>query len=383
MVYEDEAITYLNWERKNNRQMIIDKEFYSVEHPENNFLKYGNVESDLLFGKKPESPVFLTIVIITYKRPEMIKRAIQSVCNQKKVHYTWEIVIMDNDPDNQKLYDYIEGLHNDRIRYYRNRINLGHEGNVNRGIELASGKWVGLLHDDDLLTPDYLVLIEQYIKACSGWSYPLAYIRAKHLMFTQESELPEYKDKRTIEKNFFIKRELWIESLLRGCGPTYVNSCGSLVNRKAFMEIGGYNEKLNPIGDATLGLIFMKHGYSIYATEQVLGFYRQGKNISLEKETLLSLIEADFYLREYLYSKNAITRLFGKIFREAQYSEAVDGKIGDAVKYQEDSFKEIPSAEEINNIHPYKKCKISRQILRKTRRCLELFYRQSHLIERK
>lgn len=361
---------------------MIDKKFFTVDNSENNFLKYADTKSDLLWGEEPNSPVFLTILIITYKRPELVKRAIRSACNQKQVLYTWEIVIMDNNPCEEELRYYIEGLDEKRIRYYRNRKNLGHEGNINRGVELAAGKWIGFLHDDDLLTSDYLVLMEQYIEACSRWKYPLAYIRTKHLLFMEESELPDYSEGRQIENRFFIKRELWVESLLRGFGPTFVNSCGSLVNREAFLQIGGYNEKLNPIGDATLGLILMKYGYSIYATEQVLGFYRQGKNLSVKKETALSFIEADFCLREYLYSQNALTQLFGKLFREAQYSESVDRRINYAKKYHEANSEEVPTIEEANRIYPYKKSKISRKILKALRRSLVLIYRQSHLIWR-
>ncbi len=366
---------------------MIDKKFFTVEHPENNFLKYADVESELLFGEEPKSAIFLTIVIITYKRHELLKKAIQSVYNQGKVSYEWEIVLMDNNPEEEELLPYIEslqddGIRPDSIRYYRNRQNLGHEGNVNRGVELAKGKWVALLHDDDLLAPDYLVLIEQYIKACSRWKYPLAYIRTKHLQFIEEKELPDYGERKKIENSFFIKRELWVETLLRGFGPTYVNSCGSLVNREALFKIGGYNEKQNPIGDATLGLMFMKQGYSIYATEQVLGFYRQGENLSVKKETVLSFLEADFYLREYLYARNAITRLFGRLFREAQYAESVDRRIGYGKKYHEKSREEVPTMEDINRIHLYKESKVSRRILRFFRRCMVLAYRQSHLVWR-
>lgn len=361
---------------------MIDKKFSAVEHPENNFLKYANVESELLWGKVPEDPIFLTIVIITYKRYALVQKALESACNQEEVSYEWEIILMDNNPEEEELYPYVKKLQNDRIRYYRNRKNLGHEGNINRGVELAKGKWVALLHDDDLLAPDYLVLIEQYINACSGWKRPLAYIRAKHLMFVEESELPDYGRRKKIENSFFIKPELWSVSLFRGVGPTFVNSCGSLVNRKFFFEIGGYNEKLNPIGDATLGLIFMKQGYSIYATKQVLGFYRQGENLSSNKETVLGFIEADFYLREYLYSRNMLTRLFGRLFREAQYSESVDVRIKRTKKYQAGNPDALPSMEEINRIHPYKESKILRGSLRILRKGLIFIYKQSRLIWR-
>ncbi len=361
---------------------MTDKKFTAIEKPENNFLKYAHVQSDLLWGGDETEPVYLSVLIITYKRTKMVRQAVKSVLEQEKVNYKWEIIIMDNDPEDDDLYGYIDSLQDKKIRYYRNRENIGHEGNINRGVELSRGKWVALLHDDDLLVPDYLILIEKYIEACSGWKHPLAYIRTKHVLFSEICNLPDFKANRKVEGKMFIKPELLIESLLRGYGPTYVNSCGSLVNRNAFLKIGGYNEKLNPIGDATLGLIFMKFGYSLYATEQVMGFYRQGENLSTQKKTLLSLIEADYCLREYLYSKNILTKVFGKIFREAQFAEAVDRKISYIEKCQTNDWKQVFTIEEINNIHPYKKSKAVREILRIVRRCWVLIYRQSHLVWR-
>lgn len=365
---------------------MIDRTCYVIDHPENNFLKIENIESELLWGNvypiegtsKSPKEMFLSVVIITYKRVDMVRQALRSVCEQKGVSYEWEILLMDNNPEEEELLPYVKKLDNPRIRYYRNKQNLEHEGNINRGVELAKGKWVAFLHDDDLLAPDYLVLIEQYIKACAGWRRPLAYIRTKHMVFSDEKQLPVF-DNRKIENKLFVRPEPWAASLLRGHGPTFVNSCGCVVNRELFVEVGGYNDKLNPIGDATLGLIFMKKGYGIYATERVLGFYRQGENESLKKETLLGLIEADYYLREYLYKQNIFSGLFGRLFREIQYTESVDKKIARANQYHRNDKSAIPTMEEINAIHRYRKCGFWRMIQKIMSRGIEILYRPSRI----
>jgi glycosyltransferase involved in cell wall biosynthesis len=355
------------------------EKFCIIDNPENNFTKLRNINSDLIWGECSSKDILISIVVITYKREKLVKEALESIFNQKSVDYNWEIVLMDNDPNNKDLVEYVKKINNTRLRYYRNRQNLGHEGNINRGVELSHGKWVALLHDDDLLAPDYLMLIKQYIDACSKWKKPLAYVRAEHISFTDKAELPVYINDRNIENRFLIKRELWTETLLKGNGPTFVNSCGSLILKSAFIEIGGYNEKLNPIGDSTLGLIFMKHGYSVYVTKRALGYYRQGQNLSVKKDTLISLIDADYSLREYLYLQNIWTRMFGKIFREVQFVESADIKLYHSAKFQQNDCEEVLSLEDINKIHEYKPNKALRALLRILRGIMCIVYRQSGL----
>lgn len=43
-----------------------------------------------------------------------------------------------------------------KITYYKNKRNLGLFGNLNQCLKLAKGKWVCILHDDDILLPNYL-----------------------------------------------------------------------------------------------------------------------------------------------------------------------------------------------------------------------------------
>jgi len=296
----------------------------------NNFEKIRSVPSELLWEKDilaTAHDVFISILIVTYKRDVLLRDAIKSVKTQLPVEYTWELVIVDNDPVSAGLTSDEFGGLEIAVRYYRNKANIGHAGNLNRGVELCRGEWISFLHDDDLIVDSYLRDIAKYIKKAGKWRKPLAYIRTKHIIFSETSGLPGWQGIKADRDVKWFKSEKKIETLLRGCGPTYVNSCGSLVNKDAFIKSGGYNDDFYPVGDAVLGLVLENLGYAIGFTESVMGYYRMNRNESMKPEVLIEFIRADFQLREFLYARNCVTRLFGAVFRGIQFSNSVNVKL--------------------------------------------------------
>ncbi|MEM1370391.1 MAG: glycosyltransferase family 2 protein [Cyanobacteria bacterium P01_H01_bin.15] len=96
------------------------------------------------------SPTF-SIVITTYNRQNLLKRAIQSAMAQT---LDCEIIVVDDGSVdvNEK---YVHSL-NSRIIFEKHDHNKGHSAAVNQGVELATGEWIKLLDDDDYLMPNCL-----------------------------------------------------------------------------------------------------------------------------------------------------------------------------------------------------------------------------------
>jgi glycosyltransferase involved in cell wall biosynthesis len=88
-----------------------------------------------------------SIVITTYNRLELLKRAIDSALNQS---LACEVVVADN-ASTDGTEAYVRGL--EGVIYRRNPSNLNHAGAVNAGAEAATGDWIKLLDDDDYLAP--------------------------------------------------------------------------------------------------------------------------------------------------------------------------------------------------------------------------------------
>ena len=100
--------------------------------------------------------ITFSIVITTYNRLDFLKIAIQSALNQST--YCEIIIVDDGSCDGTK--DYVKTLGN-RIKYYRNSINLGHSVSVNKGVQKARGEWVKLLDDDDCLLPNCIETMQK------------------------------------------------------------------------------------------------------------------------------------------------------------------------------------------------------------------------------
>lgn len=87
-----------------------------------------------------------SIVITTYNRLDLLKRAISCSLNQTM---SCEVVVVDDaSTDGTEAYGRSLG---DRVVYCRNPQNLNHAGSVNVGVEAASGDWIKFLDDDDYL----------------------------------------------------------------------------------------------------------------------------------------------------------------------------------------------------------------------------------------
>jgi glycosyltransferase involved in cell wall biosynthesis len=92
----------------------------------------------------------VSVLIPTYNGARHIRPAIDSVLSQSGVGL--EVVVVD-DHSNDGTADVAESYRDPRIRVIRNPSRLGPEGNWNRALELATGKYVKLLPQDDLLQP--------------------------------------------------------------------------------------------------------------------------------------------------------------------------------------------------------------------------------------
>ena len=93
-------------------------------------------------------PVSFSIVITTYNRVELLKRAIATALSQT---VPCQVIVVDN-ASTDGTQAYVESL-GDRVLYHRNSTNANHSGAVNAGVERATGTWIKLVDDDDYLAP--------------------------------------------------------------------------------------------------------------------------------------------------------------------------------------------------------------------------------------
>lgn len=95
----------------------------------------------------------VSVIIPTYNRPEYLKHAIASAV--KQTYQNIEIIVSDNcsTTNTQAI---IESFSDSRIRYWRQRENIGMFANQMHAFKMAQGKYLASLHDDDMWNEDFL-----------------------------------------------------------------------------------------------------------------------------------------------------------------------------------------------------------------------------------
>lgn len=106
--------------------------------------------------------VRFSIVVPLYNTPEKyLREMIDSVVAQ--TYGNWELVLADASEQPLEVAKKYT-VDDPRIKYYYLDSNDGISENTNRGLEKATGDYIGLLDHDDLLTPDALYEVDRVIR---------------------------------------------------------------------------------------------------------------------------------------------------------------------------------------------------------------------------
>ncbi|MBA3355845.1 MAG: glycosyltransferase family 2 protein [Pyrinomonadaceae bacterium] len=98
----------------------------------------------------------VTVCIPAYNRPEFLREALESLCDQG-LNRDEYVVAISNDASPVSLDEVVSCFEEKlRIVYRRNCTNIGHIANFDRSLSLAKTPYVSFLPDDDLVAPGQL-----------------------------------------------------------------------------------------------------------------------------------------------------------------------------------------------------------------------------------
>jgi len=95
----------------------------------------------------------VTVLMTVYNMEKYLRTAIFSILNQSFSDF--ELIIID-DGSRDGTEQIIKSFHDSRIRYFKNRKNLGISKSANKGINLARGEYVARMDGDDISRFDRL-----------------------------------------------------------------------------------------------------------------------------------------------------------------------------------------------------------------------------------
>lgn len=108
--------------------------------------------------------IFFSIIIPTYNRANIIGRTISSVIQQGFNH--WELIIVD-DGSVDHTAEIVNAFADDRIRYFKIQ-NIERGAARNYGLQQATGMYVNYFDSDDIMNPDRLQLISEFIEQANS-----------------------------------------------------------------------------------------------------------------------------------------------------------------------------------------------------------------------
>ncbi len=213
----------------------------------------------------------------------------------------------------------------DRVRLYRNEINLGQPANTNRCVELASGEFVAILHGDDYLLPTFVErlvpLLQQYEQAV--------------LAIGERYETDETGVVRSIPPFYstdcIIPGERQAKVFLFSSFPP----CQVLIRRSVYQRVGGADPGHVVNLDGLLWFKCALAGDVVYVRDPVSVYRRHGASTTAQYNRRLD------HMMEYYRTLMAMHALGkGKPYLE-RYFEASVKRVGElTVRYCREVFRE-------------------------------------------
>lgn len=284
---------------------MIDCYSTSNKMDENTDIQSTLIFPDTICSDKTKNPLF-SIIIPTYSRPKYIQYSIESAVNQEFDDY--EIIIVENGlgANGQTCEDIVKNINSPKISFYRNVSNIGMCGNWNRATDLARGKYIIMLHDDDVIDHKYLKMLFKVIS-----SNPEAnVIGLPSTTFSTSgnfefSKINNDKDENDFKISYLKICDIYFNKNISIVGMTYKKS--------TLLDYGGFKEELYPNEDT----FFIAYNARINKVINIISdysftAYRQLVNLSQSENTMNKIITYMHFFRTQSYSENACTRIANK-----------------------------------------------------------------------
>lgn len=174
----------------------------------------------------------VSVIIPTYKRPDKLDRAIDSVLSQTYQNVE-AIVVDDNNPDTEgrklteaKMAPYSD---NPRVKYIKHEYNKNGSAARNTGARASDGKYIAFLDDDDVFYPEK---IEAQVQRLEELPEEYAVCYTDVVVEKENGKISVSTEKR--------EGDLYFDALTR----ELVLMAGSnlLIRKDAFDSIGGFDE---------------------------------------------------------------------------------------------------------------------------------------------
>lgn len=182
-----------------------------------------------------------SVIIPTYNRLDLLKRAIDSVLNQ--TFQEFEIIVVD-DCSSDGTWEWLTSIDNSKIQFYRNNNNKGPSINRNFAVSKSNFNHIAFLDDDDFWYENHLSSLKNIIQL-----HPHAGLYSNSYIINYG-----FKKVEAIHDNKFLKGEvtkfeefICLTNTNSLCAPS-----ATVIPKNIYLEIGGFDPKITIAEDIDL-----------------------------------------------------------------------------------------------------------------------------------
>lgn len=231
----------------------------------------------------------LSVCIPAYNRPEWLERALGSIITvNSQLCQDIEIIVTDDSSEAicgeiaQKMLNSWQGTG----KYQLNSPRLGMAQNWNCGIQLASGEYILVLHDDDFLITDELENLLKTLKSVKK-QYPVLLFGVKVV-----NEFEKVLKQQTFQKTHYLPPGKALVHLLSN--SSFVRFPAMVIQRKVFTDIGYFDPQWGEPTDIDMWIrLFSQYGvYCVDLTTCAYTVHSQALTMGVFNEkTVKTLLE--------------------------------------------------------------------------------------------
>jgi glycosyltransferase involved in cell wall biosynthesis len=268
----------------------------------------------------------VSIIIPTYNRSHLLKRAITSVLNQQ--YSDFELIIV-NDGSKDDSRKKVEEFRDKRILYIEQE-HMGAAAAENKGIKASRGSYLAFIDDDDEWMPEKLQ-IQMKVFVGEPTKTGVLYCGANHIDL--ESGALKYHPDIAMESGSGDVHKLFFSR------NNFVSLVTAIVRKECFDKVGGFDESLPSGNDRDLWIRISQYYFFKYLPLSLVKIHQTPKSVSRTESNIIEThkILLERYRKEYLqYGKKRYAYLMCRVGN----SYVLNGNIAKGVQYLRKAVRE-------------------------------------------
>lgn len=272
-----------------------------------------------------------SIVVLSYNQKSLIKETLNSIYNQSFKNI--ELVISDDaSTDNtQKIITEWVDEHKNRfvnVIINFNEKNLGISANHTAGIKLATGEFVKYIGGDDILLPDAVQKMNEFLISNKEARFCVSKIKMFYRKNDKYVTFGEVPEKRVFNKLKKMNASEQFKILMRG---NIIPAPGTFFRKSVFEQYGYFDTKFRTFEDYHQWLKFLLNGEKLFLLDDYTVSFRRHAN-SVGTSVLYSKNKAFFIenlnvYKEYIFpnlDKLSLIEAFSVLTKSKRYSKLLN-----------------------------------------------------------